>query len=295
MASIRIVNWGRFQHYKNRNPPWLKLHRALLDNREWAALSGDASKLLAECWLLASEYDAGTIPMSTRDLAWRLRRPNETHLARLLQELAAHGFVELVDHDASTVLADCKQAATPEAETETETETDTSPIGEDAVGVGDEVIDAEVEILSDELAIEPAPDEPRPSNVLALRPSDPVPTFGNADADEPVNGGQIMAAWIQWKRPSLSRHDRSRMAGVAARIADGRTMGEVRLAMVGMDCIWPFAPPSVVKGSEGRPWDLMDLEKCFNKAMAGAGNHPVIRKAREDAEWEAQFANREAS
>ena len=24
-------NWSQFQHYKGRRPPWIKLHRALLD------------------------------------------------------------------------------------------------------------------------------------------------------------------------------------------------------------------------------------------------------------------------
>lgn len=153
------------------------------------------------------------------------------------------------------------------------------------------VIDADVEIVEGDL-IEPGEDEARPSNVIALRPSDPPLPFGETlDADEPVNGGQIMAAWIGWKKPSLSRHDRGRQAAAAARIADGRTMGEVRRAMVGMDCIWPYAPPTLVKGSEGRHWDLMNLEKDFNKALAGALNHPVIRRAREDAEWDAAFDN----
>ena len=56
-SAIRIKNWEKFQHYKGRNPPWIKLHRQLLQNREWHQLSGDASKLLVECWLLASEHE----------------------------------------------------------------------------------------------------------------------------------------------------------------------------------------------------------------------------------------------
>jgi len=27
---LRVKNWGKFQHYKDRNPPWIKLHRGLL-------------------------------------------------------------------------------------------------------------------------------------------------------------------------------------------------------------------------------------------------------------------------
>jgi len=44
---MKIKNWHKFQHYKHRNPPWIKLHRGLLDDPEWFALSGDASKVLA--------------------------------------------------------------------------------------------------------------------------------------------------------------------------------------------------------------------------------------------------------
>ena len=33
---LRIKNWSEFQHYKDRAPPWVKLHHSLLDNFEWA-------------------------------------------------------------------------------------------------------------------------------------------------------------------------------------------------------------------------------------------------------------------
>jgi hypothetical protein len=32
-------NWGKFQHYKDRCPPWIKLHRDLLNDREFLHLS----------------------------------------------------------------------------------------------------------------------------------------------------------------------------------------------------------------------------------------------------------------
>ena len=31
-ARLHIKNWGEFQHYKKRNPPWIKLHKKLLDD-----------------------------------------------------------------------------------------------------------------------------------------------------------------------------------------------------------------------------------------------------------------------
>jgi hypothetical protein len=121
---IEIRNWTKFQHYKDRSPPWVKLHKTLLDDRAWHALSGDASKLLAECWLLASDHPEGWIEMNTADLAWRLRRPDVPAVARMLEELARERLIVLVGHDASAVLAPCKRHARPETEAEGERETE---------------------------------------------------------------------------------------------------------------------------------------------------------------------------
>ena len=119
---IRVLNWPEFQHYHQRRPPWVKLYRTLLEKREWYALTGDASKLLVECWLLAAEYDDGAIPMDAAGLAWRLRRPDVRGVHVLLQEIAVQDFIEYDGVDASTMLAPCKQLAITETETETETE-----------------------------------------------------------------------------------------------------------------------------------------------------------------------------
>jgi len=116
---IRVVNWKRFQHYKDRNPPWIKMHRELLTSRTWVA-GDDASRVLAiTCMLLAAETD-NKIPL---DVAYLRRR------AYLNQEpdfsgLVSSQFIEIVDDagSASIALADCKQNARPETETETETE-----------------------------------------------------------------------------------------------------------------------------------------------------------------------------
>lgn len=114
---MRVKNWRKFQHYKHRDPPWVKLHRGLLNDREWFSLSGDASKMLANCWLLASERD-GDLP-SVDDIAFRLRMPTET-VASLISQLN-----HWIERDASAMLAGRTQVAT--TETETETETDAAP------------------------------------------------------------------------------------------------------------------------------------------------------------------------
>lgn len=75
---MRIKNWKEFQHFKDRNPPWVKLHRQLLDNPDWHKLSPVDSKILIMLWLLASEDKdiQGKLP-NVQTIAFRLRLPCE--------------------------------------------------------------------------------------------------------------------------------------------------------------------------------------------------------------------------
>ena len=68
---MKIKNWNKFQHFKDRKPPWVKLYRDLLDDIDWHELDAQASKVLVMLWLIASEED-GNIP-ATKTLAFRLR------------------------------------------------------------------------------------------------------------------------------------------------------------------------------------------------------------------------------
>ena len=69
--TLRIKNWGEFQHFKDRAPPWIKLYKKLLDDKNWHELDADAAKCLISLWLLASETE-GDLP-STQEIAFRLR------------------------------------------------------------------------------------------------------------------------------------------------------------------------------------------------------------------------------
>jgi hypothetical protein len=113
--KLLAKNWATFQHYKHRSPPWIRLHRSLLDDYDFHRLPV-ASKALAPClWLLASEEKEGEIEASTEEIAFRLRM-TEKDLIAALKPLIEKGFFV----DASNTLADCKQDATTETETETE-------------------------------------------------------------------------------------------------------------------------------------------------------------------------------
>lgn len=83
--SISVKGWSKFQHFKDRKPPWIKLYRDILDDMEWHRLDPEAAKLLVMLWLIASE-DNGVLP-DVETLAFRLRL-SETKLSQLLNKLS---------------------------------------------------------------------------------------------------------------------------------------------------------------------------------------------------------------
>lgn len=126
MTSYRVKDWSEFQHYKDRSPPWIRLHKRLLDNFRFHSLP-DASRALAPMlWLLASENDdlnSGVIDGPDEEIAFRLRRTVE-EFRKAIKPLTDKGFIEVVQHT-SNLLAERKQVATPETEVESkEAETD---------------------------------------------------------------------------------------------------------------------------------------------------------------------------
>ncbi len=84
-TKLGVKNWGQFQHYLNRRPPWLKLHRQLLDDFEYHALEPLAAKYLPLIWIVASDFD-GKLP-DWKTLAFRLRLPEE-QCAAICKELS---------------------------------------------------------------------------------------------------------------------------------------------------------------------------------------------------------------
>lgn len=81
---MRVKNWQQFQHYKDRNPPWIKLHRSVLNDRAFMSLSMAERGTLMMLWLLAAEND-GVVPDDAEECAWRLR-VSEVDLAALTEK-----------------------------------------------------------------------------------------------------------------------------------------------------------------------------------------------------------------
>lgn len=99
---LTVRNWEKLQHYKHRNPPWIKLHSRILTDYEFACLQ-DASKLhLLLIWVLASQTD-NQVPADPEYLQKTLGLEEKPDLKLLVDK----GFLI----DASNVLAECEQDA----------------------------------------------------------------------------------------------------------------------------------------------------------------------------------------
>ncbi len=117
---LQPKNWAVFQHYKDRCPPWIKLHRDLLNDRVFMCLPLASKALAPLLWLLASESKDGIFDGSLDELVFRLHITPKDYQDGV-KPLIDKGFFVV----ASGVLADCYQVAIPEREGETEAETKT--------------------------------------------------------------------------------------------------------------------------------------------------------------------------
>jgi hypothetical protein len=75
MEFFTVKNWDSFQHYSKRNPPWIKLHRALLDDYAFCALPDVSKAHLMLVWIYASQHN-GQVPNDTKFLEKKLSCEN---------------------------------------------------------------------------------------------------------------------------------------------------------------------------------------------------------------------------
>lgn len=121
--SITPKNWSTFQHYKDRSPAWIKLHRGLLDDFAYSRLPVASKALAPLLWLLASEYEGGVIPSTFEEIAFRLRMTEE-ELTEAINPLIEAKFFS----QDSKPLARRKQPAGLEKEREVEKEKEHCPV-----------------------------------------------------------------------------------------------------------------------------------------------------------------------
>jgi hypothetical protein len=84
---LTVKNWKEFQHYGKRNPPWIKLHRAVTDDYAFCLLPDVAKAHLMLLWLYAS-HNNGQIPVNPTFLENKLSIKNLD-----LDLLVEHGFL----------------------------------------------------------------------------------------------------------------------------------------------------------------------------------------------------------
>lgn len=119
---LKVKNWELYQHYTDRNPPWIKLHNSLLDDFDFMRLDDELKWQLIAIWLLASR----TNNKIAYDETW-IGMKIGIHTKPKIELFISLGFLTIYQ-DASNAQAEGKQNAIPRAlardreETETETE-----------------------------------------------------------------------------------------------------------------------------------------------------------------------------
>jgi hypothetical protein len=126
---LALCGWERFQHYKDRDPPWVKLYRDLLTSESWV-LGTDASRLLQLASVLLAARYSNKIPyqydmlrrVATLDMSEKVFIQAVKHLqaTNFLEIQRCPNGVEVLAQSASTTLAPC----TSEAEAEQSKEED---------------------------------------------------------------------------------------------------------------------------------------------------------------------------
>jgi len=86
---VVVRNWDKFQHYKDREPLWIKLYLELRDSDEWSGLSWAQRGLLVSIWM---EFGASRGVLRASSLSQRCRQKTRKDT---LDSLVSAGFIQL--------------------------------------------------------------------------------------------------------------------------------------------------------------------------------------------------------
>ena len=114
---FRVRNFERFQHYKERLPPWIKLHYTILDNYQIYSLDDATKWHIVAIWLLASRHN-NRLPFDPAWIGHRINAQTPVDLDRLV----TLDMIEEIDD--SIMLASRTQGGLSETEAEAEAEAD---------------------------------------------------------------------------------------------------------------------------------------------------------------------------
>lgn len=146
------------------------------------------------------------------------------------------------------------------------TELHSSPIGE-AAEPGPELV--EVEEIEPE---QPTAFNPPPGAVAVLQGD-------RFNEDDRISPGEIVGAWLRTRATRPPATVIMENAGFAKTLSDRYTAGQLVRAFIGITQIWPHAGP------KGEPWNLFDLDKRIDKAIAAFEQHPERKRQRNYEEF----------
>jgi hypothetical protein len=140
MKLLSVKNWEKFQHYKDRDPPWIKLYRDTLTTEAWV-LGSDLSRLLQlASTMLAARY-SNKIPLRF-DLIKRVAclDCNETSFTAAIAHLMAYDFLEIHEiedsrkQSASELLATCSSEERREETEKRQSRAEQNSVGQEPDG-----------------------------------------------------------------------------------------------------------------------------------------------------------------
>lgn len=123
--TYSVREWDKYQHYKDRDPPWVKLHRNILTSRTWIKGTDRTRMVQVASILLAARY-GNEIPYDFEMVKPTMAlKCTEEEFLEALDYLNGAEFIEIngvadCQQDASTALAKCS----PRREEESREEAD---------------------------------------------------------------------------------------------------------------------------------------------------------------------------
>jgi len=92
MEYLRFKGWEKLQHYKDRNPPWIKLHNYILDDFYYCQLPDNTKAHLTNLMLLASRTN-NEVPFNPEWIKPRISANTDINFDLLLKT----DFIQIVD------------------------------------------------------------------------------------------------------------------------------------------------------------------------------------------------------
>lgn len=103
---LAIKNFARFQHYRDRNPPWIKLYSEILTDATFLQMPEAAQAQLMKLWVLASQF-GHPLPNNPRLLAGRIGVTSKFHLKTIVDA----GFIYPTDEEPASTDASTDASA----------------------------------------------------------------------------------------------------------------------------------------------------------------------------------------